>query len=98
VHRPLRSAESLYDLPHHPIDLHCLAVEKMSASAAAKALGVNWDVVNSLALSTVHNLVHSPPDTWTERRSSTVHIVDTLRIGGSGRHFLEINLVDLGAA
>ena len=40
--------------------LHCLAVEKMSVSAVAKVLGVSWDVVNSLALSTVHNLVHRP--------------------------------------
>jgi transposase len=41
--------------------LHCLAVEKMSVSAVAKVLGVSWDVVNSLALSTVHNLVHAQP-------------------------------------
>lgn len=38
--------------------LHCLAVEKMSVSAVVKALGVGWDVVNSLAHSAVKHLVH----------------------------------------
>ncbi|WP_415394476.1 ISL3 family transposase [Rhodococcus globerulus] len=41
--------------------LHCLAVEKMSVSAVAKALGVGWDVVNSLALSTVRELAYNQP-------------------------------------
>ena len=38
--------------------LHCLAVDKMSVSAVAKALGVGWDVVNALAVSAVKHLVH----------------------------------------
>ncbi|PBI91059.1 Transposase [Rhodococcus erythropolis] len=38
-----------------------LACDKMPVSAVAKALGLVWDVVNSLALSTVHNLVHAQP-------------------------------------
>lgn len=41
--------------------LQRLALDKMSVSAVAKALGVSWNVVNSLALSTAANLVHGQP-------------------------------------
>lgn len=39
--------------------LQRLAVDKMSVSAVAAALGVSWNVVNSLALSTMKSLVHA---------------------------------------
>lgn len=41
--------------------LERLACDKMPVSAVAKALGLGWDVVNSLALSMVRHLVYDQP-------------------------------------
>lgn len=41
--------------------LQSLACDKMSVSAVVKALGVSWDVANSLALSMVRHLVYDQP-------------------------------------
>lgn len=58
--------------------LHCLAVDKMSVSAVAKALGLGWDVVNSLAVYMARHLVHERP----------AHL-DGVRVLGRGRTHVE---------
>ena len=41
--------------------LQRLAVDRASVSAVAKALGLGWDLVNDLAVSTIRALVHDRP-------------------------------------
>src|SRR5699024_2665675 len=41
--------------------LQRLAIDKMSISAVAKALGIGWDLTNDLALSAVSDLVYDQP-------------------------------------
>lgn len=41
--------------------LQRLAIDKMSVSAVAKALGLSWGTVNSLALSMARHMVHGQP-------------------------------------
>lgn len=58
--------------------LHCLAVDKMSVSAVAKALGLGWDVVNSLSVYMARHPVHERP----------AHL-DGVRVLGRGRTHVE---------
>ena len=42
--------------------LQRLAVDRMSVSATAKALGISWDLVNNIAADAARNLVYADPD------------------------------------
>ncbi|MCJ7858966.1 ISL3 family transposase [Corynebacterium kalidii] len=42
--------------------LQCLAVDRMSVSATAKALGVGWELVNKIAVQACRNLVYDSSD------------------------------------
>lgn len=42
--------------------LQRLAVDRMSVSATAKALGVGWDLVNTIAAHAAKNMVYADPD------------------------------------
>lgn len=55
--------------------LQRLAIDKMSVSAVAKALGLSWGTVNTLALSMTRHLVHGQP----------VHL-DGVRVLGVDEH------------
>ena len=41
--------------------LQCLAVDRMSVSATAKALGIGWELVNTVAVTAARNLVYADP-------------------------------------
>ena len=75
--------------------LHCLAVKKMSVAAVAKVLEVSWDVVNSLALSTVHNLVHAQPGHLDKVRDLGVDEHKWKHVRGQGDPSFVTVIVDL---
>ncbi|MGC0367077.1 transposase [Rhodococcus sp. 27YEA15] len=72
-----------------------LACDKMPVSAVATALGLGWDVVNSLALSTVRHLVYDQPGHFDRVRVLGVDEHKWKHVRGQGDPSFVTVIVDL---
>src|SRR5699024_3754052 len=75
--------------------LQRLAIDKMSISAVAKALGVSWDLTNDLALSAVRDLVYDQPQHLADVRYLGVDEHKWKHCSGQGAASFVTVIVDL---
>lgn len=72
-----------------------LAIDRTSASAVAKALGLGWDLVNYLAVSRIAAMVYDQPDNFDRVRVLEVDEYEWKHVRGDGTSSFVTVLVDL---